>query len=67
MTDAELSRLAEENDFVRSMWEGCLATEQAKVTLKNRYALHNTPDRVQARAWDFFRAMYLRHLERKAA
>lgn len=64
MTDAALAQRVIEDDFTRSVYLACLATEQAKVTRKNARAPEYAPARVEARAWDQTKAVVSRMQER---
>jgi len=64
MTDQVLALRIIEDDFVRSVYLACLATEQAKVTRKNARAPEYAPSRVEARAWDQTKAVVNRMQER---
>jgi hypothetical protein len=66
MTDAALAQRIIACDFMREIYQGCLATEQAKVTPRNARAPEFSPARVEARAWDQTKAVMLRMQERAA-
>lgn len=65
MTDPALaSRITFASDFERVVYQGCLATEMAKVNARNRYAPENSAARIEARAWDQTKACLKRMAER---
>lgn len=67
MTDAQLATRIIENDFERAIYQGCLASENAKVNASNQHAPHNHFARVEARAWDLTKVTLARMAERSAS
>lgn len=67
MTDAALAQRIIEDDFTRSVYLACLASESAKVTRRNANAPEFSPARVEARAWDQTKATVARMAERVGA
>lgn len=67
MTDAQLATRIIENDFERAIYQGCLASENAKITPRNRHAPENHFARVEARAWDLTKVSIARMAERVRA
>jgi len=68
MTDAALAqRINIACDFEREVYLTCLDAELKKLNEKNRHAPHNSPARVEARAWDQTKATVARMAERTSA